>query len=187
MVSKLKDNGYKPTSIKMDIVKELHKPARKKFKRRRIIIKGLNETLQADLVEMIPYAKENQQFKYILVDCFSKYVWMAPLKTKNSIDVSTAMENILLKVKPPPKNLQTDNGKECFNTKFQSLMKKRKIRKNVKLIIIVRSVLLKHLKWVQVAKDTLVICNSIFSIFLNQIKVQRDQKIIVWIEYFPYK
>jgi hypothetical protein len=30
--------------------------------RRRIIIKGLNETLQADLVEMIPYAKENQQF-----------------------------------------------------------------------------------------------------------------------------
>jgi hypothetical protein len=23
--------------------------------------------------------------------------------------------------------------------------------------------------------------------FLNQIKAQRDQKIIVWIEYFPYK
>jgi hypothetical protein len=41
------------------------------------------------------------------------------------------MENILLKIKPPPKSLQTDNGKEFF----QSL----------KLIIIVRSVLLKHL------------------------------------------
>jgi hypothetical protein len=37
--------------------------------------------------------------------------------------VSTAMENILLKIKPPPKNLQTDNGKEFF----QSLMKKHKI------------------------------------------------------------
>jgi hypothetical protein len=36
-------------------------------------------------------------------------------------------------------------------------------------------------------KDTLVICNSIFFIFLNQIKTQRDQKIIVWVEYFPYK
>jgi hypothetical protein len=36
-------------------------------------------------------------------------------------------------------------------------------------------------------KDTLVICNSIFFIFLNQIKAQRDQKIIVWVEYFPYK
>jgi hypothetical protein len=36
-------------------------------------------------------------------------------------------------------------------------------------------------------KDTLVICNSIFFIFLNQIKAQRDQKIMVWVEYFPYK
>jgi hypothetical protein len=32
-------------------------------------------------------------------------------------------------------------------------------------------------------KKPLVICNSIFSIFLNQIKAQKDQKIIVWIEY----
>jgi hypothetical protein len=29
--------------------------------------------------------------------------------------------------------------------------------------------------------------SRIFSIFLNQIKAQRDQKMIVWIEYFPYK
>jgi hypothetical protein len=36
-------------------------------------------------------------------------------------------------------------------------------------------------------KKPLVICNSIFSIFLNQIKAQKDLKIIVWIEYFPYK
>jgi hypothetical protein len=36
-------------------------------------------------------------------------------------------------------------------------------------------------------KKPLVICNSIFSIFLNQIKAQRDQKIIVWDGYFPYK
>jgi hypothetical protein len=36
-------------------------------------------------------------------------------------------------------------------------------------------------------KKPLVICNSIFFIFLNQIKAQRDQKIIVGVEYFPYK
>jgi hypothetical protein len=36
-------------------------------------------------------------------------------------------------------------------------------------------------------KKPLVICNSIFFIFLNQIKAQKDQKIIVWIEYFPYE
>jgi hypothetical protein len=36
-------------------------------------------------------------------------------------------------------------------------------------------------------KKPFVICNSIFFIFLNQIKAQRNQKIIVWVEYFPYK
>jgi hypothetical protein len=36
-------------------------------------------------------------------------------------------------------------------------------------------------------KKPLVICNSIFFIFLNQIEAQRDQKIIVWVEYFSYK
>jgi hypothetical protein len=30
------------------------------------------------------------------------------------------------------------------------------------------------------------ICNSIFSMFFSQTKAQRDQKIIIWIEYFPY-
>jgi hypothetical protein len=46
---------------------------------------------------------------------------------------------------------------------------------------------IKHTKLGTGCKDTLVICNSIFFIFLNQIKAQRDQKIIVWVEYFPYK
>jgi ABC-type polysaccharide transport system permease subunit len=39
----------------------------------------------------------------------------------------------------------------------------------------------------QVAKKPLAICNSNFFIFLNQIRAERDQKIIVWVEYFPYK
>jgi hypothetical protein len=42
----------KKTSVKRDLVSALHKPARINFKRRRVIIKGINETLQADLVEM---------------------------------------------------------------------------------------------------------------------------------------
>lgn len=41
---------------KRQIVEELHHSARKNFERRRTVIKGYNETFQADLVEMIPYA-----------------------------------------------------------------------------------------------------------------------------------
>jgi hypothetical protein len=37
------------------------------------------------------------------------------------------------------------------------------------------------------SKKPLVNCNSVFTMFLNQVKAQRDPKIIIWIEYFPYK
>lgn len=110
--------------IKRTVVNELHKPARKNFKRRRTIVKGLHDLFQADLVEMIPYAKVNKGFKYILVviNAFSKFAWAKPLKTKNGRDVTKAMRSILVTIKPP-KNLQTDQGKEFFNADFQKLMK----------------------------------------------------------------
>lgn len=115
------------TDVKRQVVNELHKPSRINFKRRKVIIKALNDLFQADLVEMIPYAKENKGFKYILVviNCFSKYVWAIPLKNKTGSEVSTAMDNILKE--QTPQNLQTDAGLEFFNKHFERLMKKYKI------------------------------------------------------------
>lgn len=115
--------------IKRVVVEELHKPARKSFKRRRTIIKGLNDLFQADLVEMIPYAPVNRGFRYILMvlNAFSKKLWARPVKRKTGQDVTKAMEEILIKAKVTPKNLQTDQGKEFFNKHFNDLMQKYKI------------------------------------------------------------
>lgn len=45
---------------KREIVDELHKQARKNFKRRRVIIKRIDDLWQADLVEMgIPFSIDN--------------------------------------------------------------------------------------------------------------------------------
>lgn len=108
---------------KRQIVEELHRGARKNFKRRRTVIKGYNETFQADLVEMIPYSKENKNFKYILtvIDTFSKFAWAFPIKTKTGVEVTQEFEKIL-KTGSIPKNLHTDMGKEFFNKSFKSLM-----------------------------------------------------------------
>jgi hypothetical protein len=110
------------TSAYSQVVDELHKPVRHNFPRRRIIVKGLQDLYQADLIEMIPFAKINKSHKYILVviDVFSKYVWAQPLKNKSGSVVTAAMKKILVK---PPKNLQTDHGKEFYNKEFQALMK----------------------------------------------------------------
>lgn len=113
------------SKVKRTVVNELHTPARVNFKRRRVIIKGLDDLHQADLVEMIPYAHQNKGFRYILIviDAFSKFVWAEPVKNKSGVDVTKAMKTIFSKDHRIPKNLQTDLGKEFYNKDFKKLMR----------------------------------------------------------------
>lgn len=114
----------KHTKEKILLVNELHKPIRKNFKRRRTIIRGIDELWQSDLAQMDMYASSNNNFKYILVviDSFSKYVWVKPLKTKLAVEVTDAFKAILSCGRTPV-HLQTDQGKEFFNVHFNNLMK----------------------------------------------------------------
>lgn len=114
-------------NVRKVLAQELHKPARRKFPRRRVTLKGLNDLYQSDLVEMGPYAKENKGMRYILtmINCFSKYAFAVPLKSKSALDVARALEPILKKHKM--KHLQTDQGKEYFNKTIGALMKKYNI------------------------------------------------------------
>lgn len=116
------------SNAKEDVVNELHKPARRNFPRRRVIIKGLDDLFQADIGEFQEYASVNKQFRYVLfvIDCFSKYLWTEPLKTKNAVDVRDGMQKILLKGRVC-RNLQTDMGKEFYNKHFKELMEKYNI------------------------------------------------------------
>lgn len=98
------------SNVKQVIVNELHKPARRNFTRRRVIIKGLQDLMQIDLISLIPYAKFNRGYKYILVaiDTFSKYVWAMPIKQKTGKEVADAMNAIFKDPKAIPQNLQSD-------------------------------------------------------------------------------
>lgn len=110
------------------VINELHSQARKNFKRRRVIMKGIDDHWQADLVEMRNYSSLNKGYCYLLtvIDTFSKYAWAAALKTKTAAEVTKAMNNIFI-LGRVPKNLQTDDGKEFFNRDFKSLMQKHSI------------------------------------------------------------
>lgn len=113
------------------IVDELFKPARKKFKRRRVVIKGLDDLWNADLAEFGEYVRENRGYKYVLVviDSFSKYLWTRALKSKTGEEVTRAMGDILdNSAGRIPSHLQTDWGKEFYNVKFRALMNKHLIK-----------------------------------------------------------
>lgn len=112
------------TDTKRQVVEELHKPARINFKRRKVILKSINDLLQCDIVSMIPYAKENKGFKYILtiINCFSKKLYAFGLKTKSGSEVSKALDKVLKLEKPI--NLQTDQGTEFYNQDVRKVLKK---------------------------------------------------------------
>lgn len=113
---------------KRAVVEELHRPARRNYTRRKFDVRGLDETWQADLVEMQPYSRENKGYRYMLtiIDVFSKFAWAVPVKRKTGEDVAAAMKSVL-SMRRVPKNLQTDRGKEFYNSTFQNLMKQYKI------------------------------------------------------------
>ena len=116
--------------VKRGIINELHRPARKKFHRRKVYIKGLNDVWEIDLVEMKPYAKFNGGMKYILtvIDVLSKYAWGIPLRNKNGKDVTAAMEKVFKQSHPrKPKHIHSDQGTEFYNEHFKKLMEKKNI------------------------------------------------------------
>jgi len=114
---------------KQQIVNEIHKAARKKFLRRSVILKGIDDLWQADLIDMQSLRKYNKGYNYVLLvmDCFSKYAWAEPLKSKNKLDVTRAFEHILSLSNRKPVNLQTDSGTEFYNNTFQTLMRRYNI------------------------------------------------------------
>ena len=101
----------------------LHKPKRKVFPRSRVVVTDKNVQWQADLVDLQNYSRFNKGQKYLLtvIDVFSKYAWVIPLKTKSGIEVTEAFQSIF--EKDFPSNIQTDNGKEFKNSELQKLFK----------------------------------------------------------------
>lgn len=115
---------------KQMLVDELHRAARKNFNRRQVEMRGICDTLQADLVEMIPHAKNNRGMKYILVviNIFSKKAYARPLKDKSGEKVSQAMNSILSSIKHPIKNLHVDMGTEFYNSRMNAILRKYGIK-----------------------------------------------------------
>ena len=66
------------------LAEELHKPIRRKFTKRRVFAKGVDEIWAADLVEMQTFSEWNKGIKYILmvIDVFSKFGWIEPPQNK---------------------------------------------------------------------------------------------------------
>lgn len=115
----------------LKLAKELHKPVRKNFERRKIITKGINELWAADLLIMTTVnVRINKGYKYMLnvIDTFSKFAWIVPLKKKDGKTVAEAFEKILKSCDKTPDLLHSDAGKEFLNKDFQKVLDEYNIK-----------------------------------------------------------
>jgi hypothetical protein len=104
------------------LAEELHKPVVRRFRKRNVIVRGVDEILAADLVDMQAFAELNDGVKYLLcvTDIFSKYGWIVPLKSKTGAAVAIAFKKIFSEGRKPEK-LWVDKGKEFYNKDVKSL------------------------------------------------------------------
>jgi len=84
------------------LAEELHRPVVRHFRKRKVIVRGIDKIWAADLVDMQAFAKDNDKIKYLLtiIDVFSKYGWIVPLKQKTGIAVANALERVFKERKP---------------------------------------------------------------------------------------
>ncbi len=106
----------------------LHKPLKRKFKRNRVVVFGVDAQWQSDLVDMSQYSRVNDGYRYILtvIDIFSKFAWAIPLKNKTEKALVDAFRQIFRSGRIP-KKLQTDKGTEFLNRGVQALLKDNRV------------------------------------------------------------
>lgn len=111
---------------------QLHQPIRRLRVRQAVLSKHPLDHWQMDLIDFSAHAALNNGHRYIVtvMDCFTKFAWANPIKTKQASSVAAVLRRIL---QDPvlggrlPKLVQTDNGGE-FKDEVSALLDDRGIK-----------------------------------------------------------
>ena len=105
----------------------LFKPIRTRFQRHLVMVSGIDDQWQADLVDVSALSQHNDSCKFLLVciDVVSKFAWVEPIKSKTGKSMVGAFSCVI--VKRSPKRLQTDRGKEFLHALFEKFLKSKNI------------------------------------------------------------
>jgi hypothetical protein len=111
----------------------LHRPVRKKYTMKKVIVGGVNIQIQMDLIDMQEWSKENDGYRYILlaVDCFSRFAYAKGLKNKTGIETAQAVEEIIdeaeAHIDRKISKIQADQGTEFYNKHVKQFLDSRYI------------------------------------------------------------
>ena len=109
----------------LQLAEELHKPIIRKFKKRKVYSEFRDNIWGADLFDMQLISRFNKGFRFLLciIDIFSKYAWVIPLKDKKSISIANAFQKVLKETERKPNKIWFDKGSEFYNNSFKKWLK----------------------------------------------------------------
>ena len=115
--SKVSGSGAELIPENEQLANELHKPIIRKFEKRRVY-----STFKADIQLLSKYNK-GIRFLLCVIDIFSKYAWVVPLKDNKSISIVKAFQSILKQSNRKPNKIWVDKGSEIYNAYFKKWLR----------------------------------------------------------------
>ena len=99
-----------------------------KYPHHKVLSTGLRYQYQADLVNYSALKRDNHSFTFLLtiIDIFSRFALAIPIKSKKGPHVTAALEKAF-KVMKPPRKLQTDMGKEFYNSHVKRVLNRYRV------------------------------------------------------------
>ena len=135
MVSKFFDKKTSGSDTKNEIIsskelaEELHKPIIRKFKRIKVRSTFIDNIWSADLADMQVTIKFNERFRFslLVIEIYSKYAWVIPLKDKKVITITNAFQKIFAESKGKPNKILIYKCSKFYNRSMKLRLDKNAV------------------------------------------------------------
>ena len=121
--------GLADKNENIQLANELHKPIIRKFNKSKVYSSFKDNIWGVDLADMQLLSKFNKGFRFLLcvIDIFSKYAWVIPLKDKKGVSIVNAFQIILKESSLKPNKIWVDKGSEFYNISFKKWLRDNNI------------------------------------------------------------
>lgn len=105
----------------------LMKPIRRSFPRSNVVVDTIDSMWDGDLADVTNISSQNDGYKFLLVliDIFSRFLFIVPLKNKQHQNITDALKSVF-KTGRKPRALRTDKGSEFKKPLGKGIFEKRR-------------------------------------------------------------
>ena len=107
------------------LAEKLHKSIIRNFKKRTVYSRSKDNIWGANIADMQLISNFNKRFRFLLcvIDIFSKYAWIVPLKNKKGVSITDAFQKILDDSNRKKNKIWVNKGSEFYNNSFKKWLK----------------------------------------------------------------